>query len=1088
MRFSAMSINVGGGRANRQLVMQVFSFVDVLFVVDPPAGDEGSFVEAECGDRILFSFVVGSGVEVWVRAGLAGSFSVVDHNAVGAMVGYVYKGVRKVVGGVYLRPGKMRNEFTGNVGPFSASDTIIGDFNARHTDWCVATNTYGWALRLWAAEEAFAICRPDAPMFDGVSSIDLCLTKTECHTSYWCDAGLPHTGVLVRLSGEYPDDVERIRTAWKKVDMGELAGKLAGLEGVADGDIWGKVVDIVGRLPKQRCSRLSTGFWTADLERMRKDVKRLRHLCALDPTYRETFNLARKVYRSTILRARSDRIAAVLKDGKDPAIFQMIKKLDTRRMLPAMRKENGDMEFSHEGVSEMIAAQLSPVGYEESVPTDIDIEPVEDLNEILGCGPRNTTPGPCDMSYPMLRMWHRTYKDSLLRLLNHGLRHDIEDWHAAEVVLIPKADKPEYCLVKSWRMIHLLPVLAKTAERVMLGRIAGAVALDDTQFGSQRRKGVHDCIALAYEFLEDNKRYHRAFLSVDVEGGFDNVDVDNLSDFMIARGCPNRWVAWTRRWAQRRKLVFRFNGRMSRPFYTRKGIPQGSPLSPYLFGIYIADIFRCRLRYSQGLRSAVLSYVDDGLVLVAGDSKAQCVAAVQEVNEDMVRVARGRGMGFSAIKSSWIGFGGRWDAMELGGVEKFPTDVLRVLGFFFNTANNFVDHVRYWVGRALDVRRRIAAVGRRFGGGDGLGAWEVWRLVQAVFIPTACYGLEMVVGDAKATKTLQVHVNDCLRSTFRAPARLANNILSAEYAVPPVALRGMELRHRCFVRKESYRYGSHLPFFDSLRRGWGAPGLGAHLVQSDKVLTAELLFDLGKDKATAIDMHDDTFHEATGDPDSVIVYTDGSRSDQGCGATWLAYSSRRFGDPRLIKASRGWSITVLELYAIYDALVHMAEKGFNRICVFSDSLGALRQLASMSMQGDLAPVWDAMLPVLNKYRALAFGWSPGHAGIAGNEMADVAAKRAAIDGDPHIGSLNLDGGGKGIIRDMMIQGWKDWHLREGHHYYRRAAGRSSKYLRGCTRLDAYVLLRLRAGIGQMGHDGCDRGEQRFHLQQCLKYA
>ena len=42
------------------------------------------------------------------------------------------------------------------------------------------------------------------------------------------------------------------------------------------------------------------------------------------------------------------------------------------------------------------------------------------------------------------------------RLLDHGLRNGIPDWHQAEVVLIPKAGKPRYDLVKSWRMIHIL--------------------------------------------------------------------------------------------------------------------------------------------------------------------------------------------------------------------------------------------------------------------------------------------------------------------------------------------------------------------------------------------------------------------------------------------------------------------------------------------------------------------------------------------------------------------------------------------------------------------------------------------------------
>ena len=59
MRFTTLAINVSGGRGNRAVVMDVFSFVDVLFVVDPPRGDGGGLVPHEMGVFDLFSFCCG---------------------------------------------------------------------------------------------------------------------------------------------------------------------------------------------------------------------------------------------------------------------------------------------------------------------------------------------------------------------------------------------------------------------------------------------------------------------------------------------------------------------------------------------------------------------------------------------------------------------------------------------------------------------------------------------------------------------------------------------------------------------------------------------------------------------------------------------------------------------------------------------------------------------------------------------------------------------------------------------------------------------------------------------------------------------
>lgn len=64
--------------------------------------------------------------------------------------------------------------------------------------------------------------------------------------------------------------------------------------------------------------------------------------------------------------------------------------------------------------------------------------------------------------------------------MDYGLCHDIPDWHEAEVVLILKGDKVCAEVVKSWRILHLLPTLAKVAERVVLLWLSACVDLGET--------------------------------------------------------------------------------------------------------------------------------------------------------------------------------------------------------------------------------------------------------------------------------------------------------------------------------------------------------------------------------------------------------------------------------------------------------------------------------------------------------------------------------------------------------------------------------------------------------------------------------
>jgi len=440
------------------------------------------------------------------------------------------------------------------------------------------------------------------------------------------------------------------------------------------------------------------------------------------------------------------------------------------------------------------------------------------------------------MSYPFVRFWQRKARDSLVSCVRHAIRYGNEDWHQGDVVLIRKADKPRYDVVKGWRIIHLLPVLAKVSERMVLLEVAKHVELESTQFGSRRGRGTHDACAAIYEFLRAHEGYVTALLSMDVEGGFDKIDIDLLADFLSARACPPALVGWIRHWASQRKIRFKFNGRLSKVYCLGRGIPQGSPLSPFLFGTYVADIFRPRLQYSPSVRSACFSYVDDGVVAVAGESVLAVRNRLEEVFEDCSRVARGRHMGFSGLKTKVIGFGAHdWGVCTLDGVEVSFVDELRILGMRFAVDGKMGKHVDYWLDRGLQVRGRIGAISRRFGGSGGIGAWEVMRLVQGAFLPVVEYGLEFVAEDPAMVKRIEVHVRDCLRSLFRMPQRLANNILHSECGIPPTSIRADYLRARLAQRFLDYGYCKEFPWTGSVRNAWLLDGMVATRMSSDVV-------------------------------------------------------------------------------------------------------------------------------------------------------------------------------------------------------------------------------------------------------------
>src|SRR5205807_8930909 len=171
-------------------------------------------------------------------------------------------------------------------------------------------------------------------------------------------------------------------------------------------------------------------------ERMRKDVYR-----QLPSRWKkgqvgstEDYRLARCVYRASLVRARFEHIRNLLTEQRDPDIFRLVEKLESKRTLPSMVGADGTLATSHADISDMIARQLSPGEPPAWVATEVDMEPTQEMDLAITRSPNNTGPGVDDMGYPFLRFWKRRDAPTMHRLQDHGLRNGIPDWHQAEVV------------------------------------------------------------------------------------------------------------------------------------------------------------------------------------------------------------------------------------------------------------------------------------------------------------------------------------------------------------------------------------------------------------------------------------------------------------------------------------------------------------------------------------------------------------------------------------------------------------------------------------------------------------------------------
>ena len=655
MKVTTCTINVGNGEGNRNVVMDLLWFVDLFFILDCPTNAKGDYVEHENWNYELISSVRGGDIEIYARKGMTGWFMIETHEISSVIVRYEEPETRQIrkIGGIYVRPLREVEWFEEELEKLNGCDIIIGDLNARHTMWGedsgdTTINAYGRRLSKWIERNNYKVAKNEEKTFRQQSTIDITIFKTNITppkrgTTDRC--GLEHLGQIVRIYAEEPKNAKPANINWKKVDWEKTGNLLKEIDTEKDGG-WDDLKNIIGRMPKIREGKVKSKWWTKEMESMSKDLKNMRRSGNM------MWKTARKVLRNTIISKRFEGMREDLEKMKDVDIFKAIKQLEGRRAIPPMIKEDGTREYDHDKISDMIAEQLSPSERTDtSDKTVIDIDATsEEIEYGVNTSPRNTANGIDGMSYPFIRFWKkvdgRKFEEAMRKLVKIGC----DDWKKAETVLIRKGDKETYEVVKSWRMIHLLPVLSKVVDRIILLKLAKTVQLEETQYGSRKNRSTHDAMKQILEFLEYNKDKCTGILSMDVEGGFDKVNIDMLCDILVYRECEPKLVEWVRRWTIGRKIQLRFNGRISKEYNLNKGVPQGSPLSPFRFGVYVADMFRPRFSYRIGLRRMVTSYVDDGAILVATDDVEKTKTEISNTLQECKSIAKDRGMGFSVKK------------------------------------------------------------------------------------------------------------------------------------------------------------------------------------------------------------------------------------------------------------------------------------------------------------------------------------------------------------------------------------------------------------------------------------------------------
>jgi kelch-like protein 2/3 len=167
-------------------------------------------------------------------------------------------------------------------------------------------------------------------------------------------------------------------------------------------------------------------------------------------------------------------------------------------------------------------------------------------------------------------------------------------------------------------------------------------------------------------------------------------------------------------------------------------------------------------------------------------------------------------------------------------------------------------------------------------------------------------------------------------------------------------------------------------------------------------ITPEVRFDLAsyRKQTTSSLVYKGLYNElCTKYPLHAKVFTDGSKSENGVAAAAVLLSGDVDTSSKRIPSDS--SVYTAELTALNLALKSIQGSKRERFIIFSDSLSALEAISGRNLKHpELIDFFMTFTKLKRKGYDIVLGWVPGHVGIHGNEVADLAAKDATSDDLP----------------------------------------------------------------------------------------
>ena len=252
---------------------------------------------------------------------------------------------------------------------------------------------------------------------------------------------------------------------------------------------------------------------------------------------------------------------------------------------------------------------------------------IEELTGVVGALKGNKSPGWDGLTSEFYKKFWDKIKSTLMKVLEESYEKMKlpPSMRIGVITLIPKPKPPpELKSLKNWRPITLLNTDYKIFTHVIKNRLMQTLPdlISNAQSGFRPGRSTSDNLIMMYlvlEYFNNNPEEEGIIMQIDYEKAFDSIEHEYLYETLKEMGFGERIINLV-------KIAFtdcisyaNVNGHLSDPIYLRRGVHQGSPLSPVLF-LFIAQTFTKNVERNENIVGLTIEGVEILQSLFADDT------------------------------------------------------------------------------------------------------------------------------------------------------------------------------------------------------------------------------------------------------------------------------------------------------------------------------------------------------------------------------------------------------------------------------------------------------------------------------------